>query len=190
MLNLIIIGPPGAGKGTQSQYLKDKYNLTYLSTGQILREEIALGTEVGKIADELIKHGNFVPDEIVVSIIKHKVMENISSPGFLFDGFPRTVNQAVMLDEFLKENDLSVSAALSLEVPDDVLTKRILERAKISGRSDDNEVTIAHRLREYEKKTKPVLDYYEKQGNLHTFCGDLTIEEIFENLCQVVDKVK
>ncbi len=190
MLNLVIIGPPGAGKGTQSQYLKEKYNLTYLSTGEILREEIASGTEIGKMADDIIKHGKLVPDEVVVSIIKHKVMENISSPGFLFDGFPRTVNQAAMLDEFLKSNDLNVSAVLSLEVPSDVLTARMLERAKTSGRSDDNEVTIAHRLHEYEEKTKPVLDYYEKHGNLHTFQGDLKIEEIFKNLCQVVDKVK
>lgn len=190
MLNIVIIGPPGAGKGTQSQYIKDKYNLTYLSTGDILREEIAAGTDVGKMVDDIIKHGKLVPDEIVVSIIRHKVLSHLSSPGFLFDGFPRTVHQAVMLDDLMKENNLKISAVLSLDVSVDVLTARMLERAKTSGRSDDNEETIVHRLREYNDKTKSVLDYYEKKGNLHTFCGDRKIEEVFKSLCEVIDEVK
>ena len=190
MLNIILFGPPGAGKGTQSQQLKEKYNLTYLSTGDILREEMAAETEIGKKVKDIISKGGLVSDEIVVSIIRGRVEANQKSAGFLFDGFPRTVRQAEMLDGIMKEFSLKINKVLSLEVPEEILINRMIERGKTSGRADDNIDSIRHRFVEYDEKTKPVLAYYEKQGNLKGINGVGKVEDIFATLCEEIDKIK
>ena len=189
MLNLILFGPPGAGKGTQSQFLREKYQLTYISTGEILREEIAAETELGLQVKGIISQGGLVSDEIVAAIIEKKISENLNSPGFLFDGYPRTVKQAEILDEMMAKYHISLTGVLSLEVPEYLLVERMLERGKIRGRADDNIDSIKHRFEEYEAKTKPVLAYYEAKGNLHPVNGVGEIPEIFKNLCQVIDNL-
>ncbi len=187
MLNIILFGPPGAGKGTQSQFLREKYELTYLSTGEILREEIAAESELGLQVKEIISKGGLVSDEIVAKIIEKKIEEHLDSAGFLFDGYPRTVKQAEILDEFMKKFKISLSGVLSLEVPEELLIERMLERGKISGRADDNLESIKHRFVEYEEKTRPVINYYEEQGILHPVNGVGEIPQIFKNLCSVID---
>ena len=189
MLNIILFGPPGAGKGTQSQFLREKYQLTYISTGEILREEIAAESELGLQVKGIISQGGLVSDEIVAAIIEKKLSENITSPGFLFDGYPRTVKQAEILDEMMKKYNISLSGVLSLEVPENLLIERMLERGKVSGRADDNIDSIKHRFVEYEAKTKPVLDYYKNSGKLYAVNGVGEIPEIFKKLCEVIDKL-
>lgn len=187
MLNIILFGPPGAGKGTQSQFLREKYNLTYISTGEILREEIAAETELGLQVKEIIGQGNLVSDEIVAKIIEKKISENRESAGFLFDGYPRTVKQAEILDDMMKKFNMNLSGVLSLEVPEEMLIERMLERGKTSGRADDNLESIKHRFVEYEAKTRPVLDFYQGKGNLYPVNGVGEIPQIFENLCKVIE---
>ena len=189
MLNIILFGPPGAGKGTQSQFLREKYQLTYISTGEILREEIAAESELGLQVKGIISQGGLVSDEIVAAIIEKKISENLSSSGFLFDGYPRTVKQAEILDEMMKKYDIALTGVLSLEVPENLLIERMLERGKISGRADDNIDSIKHRFVEYREKTAPVLDYYKKQGNLVGINGVGEISDIFNNLCKEIDKL-
>lgn len=190
MLNIILFGPPGAGKGTQSQFLREKYQLTYISTGEILREEIAAETELGLQVKEIISQGNLVNDEIVAKIIEKRLSGNLTSAGFLFDGYPRTVKQAEILDEMMKKYDMDLTGVLSLEVPEELLIERMLERGKTSGRADDNIDSIKHRFVEYEAKTRPVLDYYVGKGNLQPVNGVGEIMQIFENLCKVIDTIK
>ena len=187
MLNIILFGPPGAGKGTQSQFLREKYNLTYLSTGEILREEIAAESELGLQVKEIIGKGGLVSDEIVAKIIEKKLSDNRDSAGFLFDGYPRTVRQAEILDELLAKFDMPLSGVLSLEVPEELLIERMLERGKTSGRADDNLESIKHRFVEYNEKTHPVTDFYEAKGNLHPVNGVGEIPQIFEKLCTVIE---
>ena len=190
MLNIVLFGPPGAGKGTQSQFLREKYNLTYISTGEILREEIAAESELGLQVKEIISQGNLVSDEIVAKIIEKKLSENMDSAGFLFDGYPRTVRQAEILDEMMEKFGMSLTGVLSLEVPEELLIERMLERGKTSGRADDNIDSIKHRFVEYKEKTAPVLDYYKKQGNLIGINGVGEISEIFANLSKEIDRIK
>ena len=187
MRNIVLFGPPGAGKGTQSQFLREKYNLTYISTGEILREEIAAESKLGLQVKEIIGQGNLVSDEIVAKIIEKKISENRQSAGFLFDGYPRTVKQAEILDEMMKKFNMNLSGVLSLEVPEEMLIERMLERGKTSGRADDNLESIKHRFVEYEAKTRPVLDFYQGKGNLHSVNGVGEIPQIFENLCKVIE---
>ena len=189
MLNIILFGPPGAGKGTQSQFLREKYHLTYLSTGEILREEIAAESELGLQVKEIIGEGGLVSDEIVARIIEKKLAENTASAGFLFDGYPRTVRQAEILDGMLRRFGMPLTAVLSLEVPEKLLIERMLERGKTSGRADDNLESIKHRLEEYKEKTHPVTDHYEAQGKLHPVNGVGEIPQIFENLCAVIEGI-
>lgn len=187
MLNIILFGPPGAGKGTQSQFLREKYNLTYISTGEILREEIAAETEIGLQVKEGISKGQLVSDEIVAKIIEKRIADHSQSPGFLFDGYPRTVNQAEILDDIMTKHDMKLSGVLSLEVPEEMLIERMLERGKTSGRADDNLESIKHRFVEYESKTKPVIDFYQSKNQLHPVNGVGEIPQIFENLCKMID---
>ena len=187
MLNIILFGPPGAGKGTQSQFLREKYHLTYISTGEILREEIAAESELGLQVKEIIGKGGLVSDEIVAQIIEKKLSENRESAGFLFDGYPRTVRQAEILEELLARYEMPLSGVLSLEVPENLLIERMLERGKTSGRADDNLDSIKHRFEEYNEKTHPVTDFYEAKGNLHPVNGVGEIPQIFENLCTVIE---
>ncbi|ARS36346.1 adenylate kinase [Pontibacter actiniarum] len=191
MLNIVLFGPPGAGKGTQSQNLIDKYNLIHLSTGDLLRSEIAAGTALGLEAKKLMDNGLLVPDEVVIGMIENKVKEHRHAPGFIFDGFPRTVPQAQGLDKLLQDNGTEISCMIALRVDDEELTKRLLLRGKTSGRPDDqNEELIRKRVQEYNTKTAPVADYYAGQGKFYAVDGIGEIEDIFKALCQQVDAVK
>ncbi len=189
MLNIILFGPPGAGKGTQSQFLREKYHLTYISTGEILREEIAAESELGLQVKEIIGKGGLVSDDIVARIIEKKLSENLNSPGFLFDGYPRTVPQAEILDDLLQKYNMTLSGVLSLEVPEEMLIERMLERGKVSGRADDNIDSIKHRFVEYNEKTQPVMGFYEAKGQLYHVNGVGEIPQIFGNLCTVIVKL-
>lgn len=164
MLNIALFGMPGAGKGTQSKLLMEKHNLVYIATGDILRNEIAEGSDLGLRARAIIEAGDLVPDEVIVQIIEKVISSNPDADGFLFDGFPRTLVQAYILEGLLLKMHTSLTCLLSLEVPHDEATKRLLERAKTSGRADDTEDVIKNRLREYEEKTAPVAEFYKEKG--------------------------
>ncbi|MCC9168854.1 adenylate kinase [Pontibacter harenae] len=191
MLNIVLFGPPGAGKGTQSQKLIEKYNLVHLSTGDLLRSEIAAGTELGLRAKSLMDQGILVPDEVVIGMISNKVQENENAGGFIFDGFPRTVPQAQGLDKLLLQHDTQISCMLALEVDEEELTQRLLLRGQTSGRPDDqNEELIRKRVQEYNTKTAPVADYYAGQGKYFSVDGIGEIDDIFNELCQHIDALK
>ena len=188
MLNIVLFGPPGAGKGTQSNLLIDKYNLIHLSTGDILRSEIAEGTKLGLEAKTLMDRGDLVPDEVVIGMISSKLDNNPNANGFIFDGFPRTAAQATALDSLLKETGTSISIMLSLKVADDELIRRLLERGKDSGREDDkNESIIANRINEYNNKTAPLKEFYSVQNKLSEIEGNGTVEDIASKLNNVID---
>ncbi len=186
MLNLALFGPPGAGKGTQSKLLLEKYNLTYISTGDILRKEIAEESILGMKAKDIIEKGGLAPDEIIVQIIEQRITKDVDSRGILFDGFPRTTVQAYILDGLLLRLNTSLSAMLSLEVPREELIERMMERAKTSGRTDDTSEVIKYRLEEYENKTKPVADFYQAKGLYYPIDGTGKIEDIFNKLTETV----
>src|SRR5690606_9927409 len=183
MLNLVLFGPPGAGKGTQSQKLIEKFQLIHLSTGDLLRGEIANGTKLGLEAKKLMDEGQLVPDAVVIGMISNKLKENPDVKGFIFDGFPRTVAQAEALDTLLNTHEEHISGMISLEVNDDELEKRLLLRGKDSGRADDaNPEVIRKRIAEYQSKTTPVANYYNQQGKLSTVYGIGTIDDIFSKI--------
>ncbi len=190
MLNLVLFGPPGAGKGTQANLLIERYNLVHLSTGDILRGEISEGTKLGLEAKKLMDNGDLVPDEVVIGMISSKLDNNTTAEGFIFDGFPRTKAQAKALDELLTEKGTSISAMLSLKVEDAELIKRLLNRGKDSGRADDqNESIIANRINEYNTKTAPLKEYYSEQKKLSNIIGVGSIEEIANKLNKVIDSL-
>ncbi len=181
MLNLVLFGPPGAGKGTQSENLINKYNLVHLSTGDILRSEIARGTDLGRKAKDIMDKGELVSDDIVIGMIDSKLDANPNAKGFIFDGFPRTAAQAVALDDLLQKKGTGISAMIALEVDDEELTTRLLKRGLESGRPDDaNETVIRRRITEYNNKTLPLKNYYNEQGKFHSIHGIGTIDEIFK----------
>src|ERR1043165_1951335 len=187
MLNIVLFGPPGAGKGTQSENLINKYGLVHLSTGDILRSEIARGTSLGKKAKDIMDRGELVGDDIVIGMIESKLDENPNAKGFIFDGFPRTAAQAVALDDLLQKKGTGISGMLALEVDDEELIKRLLLRGKDSGRPDDrDENIIRRRIQEYNNKTLPLKNYYSEQGKFHSINGIGTIDEIFKAL---VDRI-
>jgi adenylate kinase len=189
MLNLVLFGPPGAGKGTQSQKLIDKYNLVHLSTGDLLRSEITAGTELGLKAKSLMDQGLLVPDEVVIGMIDNKLKENRNAGGFIFDGFPRTVPQAEGLDQLMAQNGTEITCMIALVVDEEELTKRLLLRGKTSGRPDDqNEELIRKRVKEYNTKTAQVADYYEKQDKFFSVHGIGEIDDIFSESCAIIDK--
>jgi adenylate kinase len=188
MLNLVLFGPPGAGKGTQSQKLIEKYQLVHLSTGDILRAEISNGTALGLEAKKLMDQGILVPDEVVIGMISNKLDANKDAKGFIFDGFPRTVAQAEALDILLQSKSTSISGMVALNVDDQELEKRLLNRGKDSGRADDaNPEIIRKRIEEYNSKTAPVANYYKSQGKYVAINGIGSIDEIFKAICTVVD---
>ena len=175
---IILFGPPGAGKGTQADLLKEELSLLHLSTGDILREEVSNGTELGLLAKKFMDSGELVTDELIIGMIKNKVVSNTTGKGFLLDGFPRTISQAEALDKMLEENSLQVDKVVSLEVEDDELINRLLLR----GRSDDNREMIANRLEVYKKQTLPIKNYYDEFDLLIEIKGDDSIEEVFNNI--------
>ena len=188
MLNVVLFGPPGAGKGTQSKNLIDKYALVHLSTGDILRSEITDGTELGLEAKKLMDQGVLVPDEVVIGMISNKLDANKESNGFIFDGFPRTVAQAEALDKLLESKSSTISGMIALEVDREELQRRLLLRGKDSGRPDDqNPEIIARRIEEYNSKTAIVANYYKDQNKYNSINGIGSIEEIFDNISSVVD---
>tara|TARA_B100000214_G_scaffold348070_1_gene299887 strand:- start:7 stop:579 length:573 start_codon:yes stop_codon:yes gene_type:complete len=190
MLNLVLFGPPGAGKGTQSNLLIEKYNLVHLSTGDILRGEIAEGTKLGIEAKTLMDRGNLVPDGVVIGMISSKLDNNPDANGFIFDGFPRTTAQATALDNLLKEKNTSISSMVSLQVEDEELIKRLLERGKDSGRADDqNKDIIANRINEYNNKTAPLKDFYGSQNKLSEVEGVGSIADIAKRINAVIDNL-
>ena len=187
MLNLILFGPPGSGKGTQAEKLVEKYNLLHISTGDLFRYNMKNDTPLGIEAKSYIEKGNLVPDSVTINILKAKVNENPDVKGYIFDGFPRTIAQAEALDSFLAEKDLAISGLLALDVPDEELIKRLLSRGKDSGRADDqDESIIANRIKTYNNETAPVFDYYKKQERADKVLGVGTIDEIFERLCSMI----
>ncbi|ADB41069.1 adenylate kinase [Spirosoma linguale] len=198
MLNLVLFGPPGAGKGTQSEYLIKKYNLVHLSTGDLLRSQIAAGTELGLRAKQLMDQGLLVPDEVVIGMIESKLQENQTpathsdgslTGGFIFDGFPRTVPQAVALDQLLSIHNTKITIMIALVVDSEELTRRLLLRGQTSGRPDDqNEELIRRRVKEYNDKTAPVADYYSQQGKFAAIDGIGEIDTIFKEICHQIDE--
>jgi adenylate kinase len=190
MLNLVLFGPPGAGKGTQSQKLIEKYGLIHLSTGDILRNEISQGTTLGLEAKKLMDEGVLVPDEVVIGMISNKLDANPEAEGFIFDGFPRTVAQATALDALLKGKNTSIAGMIALVVDDAELENRLLLRGKDSGRPDDaNPEIIRKRINEYNNKTTPVAEFYKAQGKFTSINGIGSVEEIFVALSSVVSSL-
>ncbi len=190
MLNLILFGPPGAGKGTQAQRIIDKYGLSQLSTGDMLRSQIAAKTELGLKAQQIMANGDLVSDEIVVGMIKSIVHANKQAKGYIFDGFPRTVKQAEALDALLAEIGEGISQLILLDVDDDELKARLLNRGKDSGRADDQDVSIIeNRIAVFKQQTIPVMEHYKKTGKSVAIKGVGSLDEIFERLTSVIDNL-
>ena len=191
MKNIVLFGAPGAGKGTQAVKLVEKYGFNHISTGQVIRNEIAAQTPAGKQVEECIARGEFAPDDLVIAIVKNFMATHQDVEGSIFDGFPRNTYQAEQFDLLMNEWDSEVDVMLSLEVPEDELVERLLLRGKDSGRADDaNEEVIRNRIRIYNEQTAPVADYYAAQGKHIAIDGTGSIEEIFERLCKAVDALK
>ena len=189
MLNLILFGPPGSGKGTQSEQLIVKYGLKHLSTGDLLRSEIAQQTSLGLEAKNYMDKGQLVPDAVVIGMIRSALETNPDVKGFLFDGFPRTPAQAAALDELMELKGTSINTMLAMEVSEQELMIRLLKRGETSGRSDDtNEEVVKARITEYHNKTAAVADYYHQFGKVVTVKGEGSIEAIFNSLCKEIDQ--
>ncbi len=187
MINLVLFGKPGAGKGTQATFLKEKYNLKHISTGDVFRYNITNDTDLGKLAQSYMDKGDLVPDEVTIKMLQDEVDSNPKASGFIFDGFPRTTEQAEALDNFLESKDMKINATIALEADDAVLVERLLERGNVSGRTDDaDEDKIRNRFEEYNQKTAPLATYYEKQGKFHRVNGIGNIEEITQRLEKVI----
>ncbi len=190
MINLVLFGKPGAGKGTQAQFLKEKYNLKHISTGDVFRYNMANDTDLGKLAKSYIDRGDLVPDEVTIKMLRDEVDKNPEASGFIFDGFPRTTAQAEALDVFLKSKDMHINATIALEADDEVLISRLLERGKVSGRTDDQDRDkIQNRFEEYNQKTAPLKQFYENQGKFHSVNGIGPIDEITLRLAKVIEEL-
>lgn len=188
MLNFVLFGPPGAGKGTQSEKLIEKYQLIHISTGDLFRSHIKNQTALGQKVSALIAEGQLVPDGITIDMLEEEVDKNPNAKGFIFDGFPRTIPQAIALDEFLEKKGSAISGVIALEVDQDELRARVAERQKASGRVDDQADKIQKRIDEYFSKIIHVLPYYDEQKKLTKISGIGEIEEIFAELCTVIDQ--
>lgn len=190
MKNYIIFGPPGAGKGSQAVILSKKYNLKHISTGDILREEIKNGTKLGLKVKTLLDEGVLVSDEVIMEIIESVIDHSVQYSGFLYDGFPRTLNQLLALDKMLERHSLEIDAVISLVVEEDVLIKRMLRRAEIEGRADDANIDVVKkRIETYRQQTEPLIEYFEKRGNYYEFQGNTTIEKNFIEICGLIDNL-
>lgn len=188
MINLVLFGKPGAGKGTQAEFLKSKYELFHISTGDLFRHHITNATDLGKLAKSYMDQGDLVPDQVTIDMLKDSVESNPEAKGFIFDGFPRTTKQAIALDEFLTEKSMSITATVALEAADDVLIGRLLNRGITSGRVDDqDEVKIRNRFEEYNSKTEPLRDFYQDQEKFHSVNGIGSIDEITGRLTLLID---
>lgn len=186
-LNIVLFGPPGAGKGTQSNFLIEKYGLVHLSTGDLLRAEIKAESALGVQAKEMMDAGDLVPDDVVIGMIRNKMEANREAKGFIFDGFPRTKAQAEALDSMLDFKEAPITAMLALEVPEEELIKRLLGRGATSGRTDDqDEAIIRNRIREYETKTAPLKEYYAAQGKFKAIDGVGALDQITERLVKAI----
>ena len=190
MLNIVIFGAPGSGKGTQSDRIVNKYGLDHISTGDVLRAEIKNGTELGKTAKGYIDQGQLIPDKLMVSILASVFDSFKNSKGVIFDGFPRTIAQADALKAMLKERHTAIDVMLDLEVPEDELMTRLIKRGQESGRADDNEETIKKRLVVYHSQTAPLIDWYKKEGCYKHINGLGTMDNIFDEICAEIDGVK
>lgn len=190
MKNIVLFGPPGAGKGTQAEFLKDKYDLVHISTGDVFRFNMKNETELGLLAKSYIDNGNLVPDEVTINMLEAEVDNNTDANGFIFDGFPRTESQAAALDTFLSKKGATIDAMIALEVEEDVLVTRLLERGKISGRADDqDESKIRNRFNEYNTKTAILKDYFEAQNKYYGINGVGSIKDITKRISEVFDKL-
>ncbi len=187
-MNIIIFGPPGAGKGTQSDKLIEKYDLTHIATGDLFRMHLGNNTPLGLEAKKYMEEGNLVPDKVVIDMVENKIQESADSSGFIFDGFPRTVNQAISLDSMLSSKELEINFLISLTVDDKELISRIKKRSLVSGRVDDqSEEKINNRINVYKNETLPVLNHYKNKNKYHSIDGHGTIENIFDSICSKID---
>ncbi|MFM1877670.1 MAG: hypothetical protein RLZZ241_536 [Bacteroidota bacterium] len=188
MINLVLFGKPGAGKGTQAAFLKERYNLIHISTGDVFRFNMKTGTALGKLAQSYMDKGELVPDQVTIDMLQEEVAKNPNAAGFIFDGFPRTTAQAQALDQFLDSGNMKIDATIALEADDEVLVSRLLERGKESGRADDQDETkIRFRFQEYNQKTAPLRAFYEGQGKFHSVNGIGDIPEITARLAALID---
>jgi adenylate kinase len=191
MLNIVLFGPPGAGKGTQAVNLIEKYKLVHLSTGDILRGELAVKSPLGMEAKSYMDKGELVPDEVVIGMLGGKLDQHATSLGFIFDGFPRTTAQAGALDELLTRKKTAISIMLALEVEKEELVSRLMGRGKVSGRADDQDISvIENRIAVYNRETAPVIDYYRAKGKFQSVNGMGSIDEIFNRLCTAINAIK
>lgn len=191
MLNIVLFGPPGAGKGTQSAKLIEKFDLSHISTGDLFRKHLKEGTELGRLAQGYMDEGNLVPDEVVIGMVDEKIRTAGAVHGFIFDGFPRTVEQAQALDRLLEEKGCPINGMIALDVPVDELKRRLLERGIESGRADDqSEEKINNRIEVYSRETLPVAAYYQAQGKYHPIHGVGSIAEIFEKISDSVSSME
>ena len=191
MLNIVLFGAPGCGKGTQAQRLKEKYRLNHISTGEVIRNEIARGTEMGRSMEHYIKTGQLAPDELVVGIIADYMESHREGCGNIFDGFPRTQAQAEAFDKILAGHGLAVDRMIYMDVPEETLVERILLRGRDSGRADDaSEEVIRDRIKVYHEQTAVVADFYSKQGKFADINGLGTMDEVFDRICQVIDSIR
>ncbi len=191
MLNIILFGAPGCGKGTQAALIKEKYNINHISTGEVIRGEIARQTELGKSMQEYIAAGQLAPDSIVISMVRNYMSEHRDAVGNIFDGFPRTTAQAEAFDAMLAEEGLSVTVMIYMDVPEEELVKRILLRGKDSGRADDaSEEVIRNRIAIYREQTEVVAEHYAKQNKYVSVNGVGTLEEVFNRICEAIDAHK
>lgn len=188
MVNIVLFGPPGAGKGTQSEGIIKKYQLSHISTGDLFRKHLKEGTALGKLAQQYMDAGNLVPDQVVIDMVDDKIKSDGKINGYIFDGFPRTVAQAEALDKLMNGKSTPISCMIALEVSKAELVKRLLNRGKTSGRVDDqDESKIQNRITVYENETIPVANYYENQGKFNGIQGIGEVDSIFKNICKVID---